>query len=399
MASTSKKQKGSAQKPQKSRPEATGALSQPVVSGSSSLTALSSFSPDGHLFALLTLAVDKHRLRVFDVSNGSVVGEYVLQVSLGTCLQWTKISNADGGRPSSPSKKRKRSVQESVNAASSTSTLVVVLGLANGSLTFFSPTRGTTVLSLSHPSSTVAVLSVAMDSDENRLWTSGADGSIRLWDIQSNSVITSWKSTSNSPYSNIYLIPRFSQEGDELQQILAATHSIDLIEVDQEKATPETVASFTGHVTKITSINLISSRQQPQFITSAERDRFVQGWEVPSSGKSGKMSFSASVDGDVRKVRVTPDGRLFLVLSSTGIVCLFAPPSTISAAALKPLEPLSVIGFSTSKGKATSETYDILDATFASDAQGRIQLARLMEGAKPVFQSIVRTQTIFMALY
>jgi U3 small nucleolar RNA-associated protein 5 len=390
MASVSKKQKKSIQKPPKSRPEATSALSQPVVAGSAPLAALSSFSPDGHSFALLTLAVDKHKLRVFDVANGNVAGEYVLQVSSGTCLQWTKISNTDRGRPSSPSKKRKRTDQESGNTTSNTLISVVMLGLANGSLTFFSPGKGTTVLSLSHQSSTVAILSATMDSDENCVWTTSANGSIYRWDISSNTIVGSWKSANNSPYSNICLVPRASTGHDEPRQILAASHAIDLIEVSPENTTPKTATTFSGHVTKVISMKWISSAsQQSRFITSAERDRFVQGWTIPSSGTDGRMSFSAPIGGDVRKVQVTPDGKLFLVLSSTGIICLFAPPSSSSTSASKPLEPLSVIEFNTSKGTALTQTYDILDATFALDIEGTIQVARLAEGARPVFQSIV----------
>src|SRR4051794_4257664 len=135
---TISKHKKSTQKPPKSRPQATSTLSQPISADSASLKTLSSFSPDGQLFALLTLAVDKHRLRVFDVTNGTVAGEYVLQTSFGTCLQWAKISSTDGGRASSPSKKRKRTNDTTV---SSNSISVVMLGLGNGTLIFFSPAR------------------------------------------------------------------------------------------------------------------------------------------------------------------------------------------------------------------------------------------------------------------
>jgi len=397
MATISKKQRKSTTKPPKSRPEATNALSQPIVAGSAALSALSSFSPDGHSFALLSLAVDKHRLRVFDVTNGNVIGEYVLQVSYGACLQWAKISNLDGpgGRTStSPSKKRKRTIEDSETATSNSSLSVVMLGLSNGTLTFFSPARGTTVLSLAHPSSTAAILSAAMDPDEDRVWTCNADGEIHLWDIHTNGIIGSWKSasTNKTPYSNICLIPRTPlTERDEPQQVLVANHSIELIELSLDNSTPKKIAGFSGHVTSVNSMTWLSSfsSQQPQFITSAERDRFVQGWAVPSSGTDGKMSFSASVDGDIRKVQTTSDKTLFLVVSSTGTICLFGPPSTISTKNLKPLEPLSVINFSGQKTKGVVENYDVLDATFASDADGTIHVARLVEGARPVFQSIV----------
>jgi len=386
---TVSKQKKSTQKPPKSRPQATSRLSQPVTTDSASLKPLSSFSPDGQSFALLTLAVDKHRLRVFDVASGNVAGEYVLQASFGTCLQWAKISNVDGGRPSSPSKKRKRTTQESEASTSSTSISVVMLGLANGTLIFFSPTRGTTILTLAHPSSITPILSATTGSDDTTVWTSSADGSIRLWNIQSNTVAGSWESAKKSSYSNICLAPESRKESDGPYQVLAANHSIDFLELSSENTVPRTLATFSGHVTSITSIAWVTSSQQPRFLTSAERDRFVQGWTVPSSGTDGKLTFSASVDGDVRKIQSTPDGSLFLVVSSTGTICLFAPPSSGSANASKPLEPLSIISFSATKSKGVTTVYDVLDATFASPVEGAIQVARLTEGARPAFQSIV----------
>lgn len=329
--------------------------------------------------------MDKHRLRVFDVAHGNVAGEYVLQASFGTCLQWAKISNGDGGRASSPSKKRKRAAQEP-NASQTIS--VVMLGLANGTLTFFSPARGTTVLTLAHPSSTAAILAADMDSDDSHVWTSNADGSIHLWNLHSNTIEGAWKSPSKLPYSKLCLIPQTSSESDEARHVLAANHSIDLLAVSPGDATPNSLAKFSGHVTNVTSMTWLSSSSLQRFITSAERDRFLQGWTIPSSGTEGKLSFSASVDGDIRKVQATSDGSIFLVVSSTGTICLFAPPSGSSANASKPLEPLSVINFSVSKSKNVTDVYDVIDATFASPTEGAIQVARLTEGARIAFQSV-----------
>jgi hypothetical protein len=48
-----------------------------------------------------------------------------------------------------------------------------------------------------------------------------------------------------------------------------------------------------------------------------------------------------------------------------------------------------VICFNAPKSKVSTEMFDVLDATFASNIEGTVQVARLAEGARPVFQSIV----------
>jgi len=409
------------QKPPKSRPVSTSAISQPVPidSESSSLAALSTFSPDGKWFALLSLAVDKHRLRVFDTENpggGKVVAEYVFQVSTVTCLRWGKVAVGDENshhdiesEKKGKSKKRKRNPESSTDARPSTQ--VILLGLANGAVTFFSPTHGSTIITLSHVTSTSSILAAVMDDDERHVWTAGADGGIRFWDTQdaqSSPVTYSTRSEDKRiPYSTLLLRPYQSsdEDGSHTRQILAANHGIELLELKvedsvlRETAAPKRVkrmAKFTGHTSTVSSIHWItpedSSSLPDAFITSAKRDRFVQGWKFgalsSSSTAEGKILFSASVDGSVRKVQFSPNGRLFLVVSSTGTICVFTH-STTTVSSSSNLEPISVVNVTLSKGKAT-DSIEVLDATFSSGAEETLQIACLAEGARPIFQTAVR---------
>src|SRR5580658_6057079 len=98
MASSPKKPR---KKPPTSRPTSTSQISHPVtVEGASALVSLSSFSPKGDLFAFVSLAVDKHRLRVFDTTSARSVAEHTVDSSRVTTLAWSSIDLSEGQRQS-----------------------------------------------------------------------------------------------------------------------------------------------------------------------------------------------------------------------------------------------------------------------------------------------------------
>jgi len=109
MTSKSKKTKT---KPPSGRPASTSQLSQPIAEGASVLTALSSFSPKGDLFAFISLAIDKHRLRVYDTTSGQSVAEHVLDSSKVTTLTWSNLDLSEGPTiedpPHPPLKKQRK---------------------------------------------------------------------------------------------------------------------------------------------------------------------------------------------------------------------------------------------------------------------------------------------------
>ena len=108
MASKPLKSNKPRNKPPKSRPAATSALSQPAVEDASSTYSLSSFSHDGELFAFLSLAVDKHRLRVYDTTTGQPVAEHVFDSRVSS-LCWARFDASQG--EDGPRRKRKRKNQ------------------------------------------------------------------------------------------------------------------------------------------------------------------------------------------------------------------------------------------------------------------------------------------------
>jgi U3 small nucleolar RNA-associated protein 5 len=115
---SSQKSKKKTKAPQ-GRPTSTAAISQPTVEDSSQLTSLSSFSPDGNHFAFLSLAVDKHRLRVYSTVSGQSVAEHILENARVSAVAWGSFT-ASAGPASTPTdglpSKKKRRRKESTSA-------------------------------------------------------------------------------------------------------------------------------------------------------------------------------------------------------------------------------------------------------------------------------------------
>ncbi|KII94398.1 hypothetical protein PLICRDRAFT_99663 [Plicaturopsis crispa FD-325 SS-3] len=405
-SASSKKQRS---KPPRGRPAATSLLSQPVVQDASSLSHLSSFSPNGTLFAFLSLAVDKHRLRVFDTVSGQTVAEYVVASARVSALTWSRFnpqsSAAEGDSASQPAKKKKRrkSQGETVGPEVVDSTIeVVVLGLTDGSLEFFSPTRARVVRRLSHVSSTSAILSLAIPDDgqgAHTVWTSGADGTIRLWDAWKNDIRSDWKSDDRIPYSSMAIRPRASSEDEDRVDILVANHAIRLLSTtsgldDFDVHKPEELASFTGHASSITHIQWDVSQKPPtRFLTMAEADRVVQIWEVPDtqagSSSQGKVVASIPLDSDARHMSLSnADHQTLLVLSATGKISVYPVPAEFPPDKKKHRLPtlLSRCNVAITSKKNPAPVH-VVNASFSSE-EGRIRVARLVGGVRPVFDVV-----------
>lgn len=426
MASSSKKQRT---KPPKGRPLATSALTQPVVQDSSSSTFLSSFSPNGNFFAFLSLAIDKHRLRVYDTGTGQAVAEHVADTGHFTSLTWSYFDPSDKYKPAQedgsdrPSKKQRKKLKnmalEGSEADSQTSAIeVIVLGVSDGTLLLFSPIHGRILRKLSHSTCTAAILSVvATQSGEKSpiIWTSGADGAIRLWDANKNDILASWKNDDRIPYSSMAVRPESSAEHGGVE-IVVANHGIHLLstpsdlssEIIFETQKPKELATFTGHASSITRLQWDTSKMpSTRFLSMAQADRFVYVWEVPAiqAGfpSEGKIIGSIPLDSDARSISLslpaskstsTNEKQTLLTLSASGKISIYPVPSELtplesSSKAQHKVPTLIPRSNVTVSSKNSPSALQVIDASFVTGEQGRIRVARLVGGVKPVFHLIV----------
>lgn len=412
MASSGKSKKGHT-KPPKGRPISTSTISQPAVEDTSHLTALSSFSPKGNLFAFLSLAVDKHRLRVYDTVSGQSVAEHIVDSARVSTLAWDTSDLPGNQEPpfdndAQPTKKKrkKRDSMTTEEEVPSTAVEVIILGLSDGTVLFFSPAHGRIVRTLSHTTSTVAILSVVVTRNNgDSIWTSGADGAIRLWNAQTNDILGSWKNDDRIPYTSMAVRPGVR---DGRVDILVAHHSIRLLSTksdttDFDTKKPAQLAQFTGHASSIKQLGWDNSQTpSKRFLTLAEADRFLYVWEAPEgSSTEGKAVASIALDSDARVFSFsttsdlsTTEKQTLLTLSASGKLSVFPIPTELAAPAsskrtqhkIPTLLPRSNLTASSSKGASAPR---IVDASFAHGEQGRIRIARIVGGVRPVFDIVV----------
>lgn len=407
MSSTTPKSKKGKTAP-RGRPTSSSILSQPVVEDASSLTALSTFSPKGNYFAFLSLAIDKHRLRVHDTATGQSIAEHIVQDARVATLSWAELDSPEqqGGpmeEDDTPKKKRKkrnsRAAQASATNTSETSQ-VVLLGLSNGSLLVFSPSHGRVLRTLSHSSSTTAILSLSISQNSSSIWTSSADSSVHVWNAHSGEHLSSWKTDDRIPCTSLSL--RQSDSDGQIEYLLAH-HSIRLLSTASTSSSasgsskPKELGTFTGHASNITSLDWVDSASKgsipKRFVSMAEADRHVYVWEVPEApATEGKLVASIPLDSDARQVSV--HGRHLLVLSASGNISVFeldsesssSSPTKKSKQKVPTLSPRSTISIRTKRGTTPVE---VVSAAAVPGEEGHVRVARLIGGVRPLFDVVV----------
>lgn len=410
--SRSKKAKNA---PPRGRPTSSSVLSQPVVEDASSLTALSAFSPRGNYFASLSMAIDKHRLRVHDTTTGQSVAEHIVEGAQVTTLSWAQLNSPEQQGElmeddDGPKKKRKRRNSLAAPAtstdASSETSQIVLLGLSNGSLLVFSPFHGRTLRILSHPSSTAAILSLSVSplpsQNASTIWTSSADSSVHVWNAHTGDHISTWRTDDRIPCTSLSF--QTFDSGEQINFVLAH-HSIRLLSIPSpssasiaESSRPKELATFIGHASNITSLCWVQPNSKDsipmQFVSMAEADRNVYVWEVPEeSTTEGKLVASIPLDSDARQISV--QGQHLLILSASGKASVYqlyselstSSPTKKSKQKVSSLSPSSTISISVKRGTTPIE---VVSASVIPGEEGRICVARLVGGVRPVFDVVVR---------
>lgn len=371
---------------------------------------LSAFSPSADLFAFVSLAVDKHRLRVHDTHTGRSISEYIVDSARVTALSWStfqspkSLGDARETEDVAPRKKRKkRDSRAPQSVPEPEATPVVVLGLSTGSVIVFSPSHARIIRTLSNPSSTSSLLSLDIYSDipgaTLLCLTLGADGLIRTWNVQTGELLSSIKTDDRLPGTSLSLRPDLESDHPSF---LLAHHSIRLLSVSSDslltspqKLTEE--ARFIGHASNVTMLRwqpFDNESQSPRkFASVAESDRIVHIWEVPRvSGSEGKLVATAPLDSDARHIAFpqSPLHPNLLALSTSGRIAIFTPPNDQDAtttskktkAKVATLSPKSSMTISFKRGM----TAQVINAAFEQD--GRIRVAWLAGGVRPVFDVV-----------
>jgi len=379
----------------KSTLASTSAIDQPSFAETHPI--ISSFSPDGTLYAFVILSVDKHRLRVYNTTSGRAVGEHIVESGRVSALTWSTVPQLPL-ESNSPSRKRKKTTAESIPEKKGKQKYeeAVVLGLSEGSVLFFSPTQSKVVCVLVHPTSTSAILSVAVGhTNKSLIWTSSIDSCIRLWNVQKNSILKSWRPDDRIPCSALAVRPGDDSQGD----LLIAHHHIRLltdVSTSGESifSKPRPLGVFTGHASSVKA--LIWDESATRFFSTAEGDRFIYIWDVENT--SHKPVASISLDSTVRSIVITPSSSsspaTLIALSTSGKLSFVPIPQSLlalsssgeSAQKVHALIPRS--SFS-SVSKIRPLDPPVIDFVSIPGNPRTLRLARLLKGTQPVFDTLV----------
>lgn len=384
----------------KGRPQSTSAIDQPSFAEAHQI--ISSFSPDGTLYALVILSVDKHRLRVYNTASGHAVGEYTVESGRVSALAWSTVSPPPL-ESNLPSKKRKKTSAESIpeEKGKRKDVEVIVLGTSEGSVLFFSPTQSKVVGVLVHPTSTSAILSVAVGlTNKSLTWTSSADSSIRLWNVQTNSILKSWKSDDRIPCSALAVRPM----GDDNREDLLIAHHHICLHADPStsgesiSSKPPPLAVFTGHASSIKALIWDeSATPATRFFSAAEGDRFIYIWDVEHILTNNTPVASISLDSTVRRVAITPSDSspaTLIALSTSGKLSFVPIPQSLSALsnlggkaqnmhALVPRSSFSTVSKTRPLGPP------VIDFVSIPGNLSTLRVVRLLNGTQPVFDALV----------
>ena len=386
----------------KSRPIAT---SQPT-SGDTSI--LSSFSPDGAFFVIITLAIDKHRLRLYNTSSARVVGEHTFESSRVSALTWGSIKT-DTEVLDNPNKKRKKRKFESdisqTEKRSSDTTDVVVLGLQDGTIIFFSLTSSRIVRTLTHPSSPSSVIALALKTvDKPILWTSSTDGIVRLWDVQKHEILSSWNDENHIPYTSLSLRPTTDSGQTD---VLVGHHRIRLFSdttLHDPQSTPLQLGSFTGHASPTMILRWVhASAVSHRFFSVAVNDRFVYVWDTVKDSSLPEKPVAplacVALDSDVRTIGLSTSDlsqQTLVTLSASGrlsfipITESLAPPPNAAPPQTKN-KMFSLLPRTSVASSSNTRSLDpiVIDIICVPGDSHSVRIARLIKGVKPVFEDIV----------
>jgi U3 small nucleolar RNA-associated protein 5 len=380
-------------------------ISQPAVQDASTLAASSSFSPTGAFFAYVSLAVDKNRLRVYNTTTGQAIADHIVDTARISSMTWSALGATvvDSLHAPQPSKKKKRKRDSaSESDVKNQMTEIVILGLSDGTVLCFSPSHGRVLHSLSHPSGTSAILAIAVEEHEDQwlLWASGADSTLRLWNIKTNDIIANYKNDDRIPYTSLTIRPN---DAEGRTDILAASHSIRLL--SRSPSTGDTTskrlqkaATFTGHASPVKSTKFDLSKPVPtRFFSLAESDRFIYVWDIADSpDASDKSVASIPLDSDARSIATSTgsnDPSTLLALSATGKITLYHVPNQFSPTNTSSVSStLPTIHFQSNIIAGSERTHspsELIGVSFVSGRPGSVCVARLVRGVRPVFTTVV----------
>lgn len=374
-------------------------------------------------------AVDEPRVRSIEWCTlpASSTDEAVAQQQAEGKRGKKRRKSDGGGAVDSPAKPTLDSLRPAAPQA------LLALGLESGSILLWQP-AGTQARTLSHAASNslVTALAAPVGADAaGHLWSAHADGSVRLWDVESGNVLGKVAGLAEEPRWDDMLVryeAAATESGKRTVQLVLSHLSLHVYtlqlagaskkegKVRDLKATE--LGRCTGHVepcsVRWTGASVASSGSSADdsldkltFLSYAPTDRFVQIWQIPTGPSSsphiGLLLARLALDSGVASAAVSPlsstssSQTLGAIDATTGNVSLTTLPVSFSAESATPSKKgkkhgLGVVALETQSeitapAQGGRNEANVSAVAFRPEEDGKVVLCR--GGVKPMFEVVV----------
>ncbi|KAI8991906.1 WD40-repeat-containing domain protein [Mycotypha africana] len=261
-------------------------------------------------FALVTHAMDRHRLRILNVRSGTVSNDYSAQEKEKiTCLSWGFMKdNGDLQANTVQAFKKKKSGVTSLSR-------VVALGLHSGTIAMFSLSHGAIVSTLvgSH---TTPISDFVMTKDGSRGYSVAEDSIIVEWDLEEGKELHKWKADAKN-------VRKLKLSHDE-KKLATAGHTITLWDL----STYTVIKKFIGHASAIKEMAF--SHQDDVLVSNAEDDRYINVWDAQASNTNSNNLTALTLETNVLHIDFSSTEPSVLAVTDDGLVSIWENASLIS---------------------------------------------------------------------
>ncbi|CAO3683811.1 unnamed protein product [Rhizopus stolonifer] len=332
-------------------------------------------STTAEYFALISMAMDCHRLRIFNVRLGTVSNDYSTQEKEKvTCLTWGDIKdNSDLQANTVQAFKKKKSGTVPLSKA-------IALGMQSGSISLYSLSHGTVIKSLEN-AHTTPVSDFVMTKDGSRGYSVAEDNFIVEWDIEEAKEIFKWKADAKN-------IRKLKLSHDETK-LATAGHIITLWDLSKHTV----IKKFTGHASMVKE--LAFSSQDDLLVSIAEDDRYINVWDAQLNNNNTNNVSALTVENNVSHIDFSTTEPAVLAVTEEGHVGIWENPSLVAPQATnhkrKMMRSMTKEPDSNIKIVSTTEenkNIPILAAQFVTDKGGKSIMTARGSSIKPSFEVI-----------
>ncbi|KAI9276307.1 WD40-repeat-containing domain protein [Sporodiniella umbellata] len=332
-------------------------------------------STTAEYFALISMAMDRHRLRIFNVRSGTVSNDYSTnEKEKVTCLTWGNMKdNSDLQANTVQAFKKKKSGTVPLSKA-------IALGLQSGAISLYSLTHGIVIKTLEN-AHTTPVCDFVMTKDGSRGYSIAEDNFIVEWDIEEAKEIFKWKADAKN-------IRKLKLSHDETK-LVTAGHIITLWDLEQRTA----VKKFTGHATMVKE--LAFSAQDDLLISSAEDDRYINVWDAQLNNTNTNNVSALTVENNVSHIDFSTTEPAVLAVTDEGLVGVWENPSLAAPQVthtkrkmMRSMTKEPDVNIKIISTQEENKTIPILAAQFVTDKGGKSIMTARGSSIKPSFEVI-----------